>query len=197
VRYAGLLRAAAAEPNAREAFGKSTAESLSGQGLNNAMKTSPLDREIRSRIDTLLTDISALVKNAALESVHAALGGISGGGAPAAGLRRGPGRPRKDASASAAPKAARPGKRAKRSSEDVIATANSFLAYVKTNPGQSVEQIGKALGVSTKELQLPVIKLVQARALQRTTADHDHGTKSAVTLMKVSPSELQWSRGYG
>jgi hypothetical protein len=139
------------------------------------MKISPLDREIRSRIDTLLSDISRLVKSSALEAVHAALGTISAAAPAPAAMRRRPGGPRKDASASAAPKAARPRKRAKRSSEDVIATANSFLAYVKANPGQSVEQIGKALGVSTKELQLPVVTLVQARAVR--TEGQKRGTK--------------------
>jgi hypothetical protein len=140
------------------------------------MKTSSLDREIRARIDTLLTDISALVKSSALEAVRAALGSISGAApAPAASIRRGPGRPRKDASAPATLKATSSGKRVKRSSEDVQATADAFLAYVKANPGQRLEEIGKGLGVATKGLKLPVIKLVQARAVR--TEGQKRGTK--------------------
>ena len=136
------------------------------------MKNSPLDREIRARIDSLLTDISQLVKRSALDSVRAAFGADAAGAAPTATPRRGPGRPRKDA---AAAPAARAGKRAKRSSEDVQATADKFLAHVKANPGQSTEQIGKALGMATKELQLPVVKLVQSGAVR--TEGQKRGTK--------------------
>lgn len=136
------------------------------------MKNSPLDREIRARIDSLLTDISQLVKRAALDSVRTAFGGDASGAAPTAAPRRGPGRPRKDVAAAPAP---RSGKRGKRSSEDVQATADKFLDYVKANPGQSTEQIGKALGMATKELQLPVVKLVQSGAVR--TEGQKRGTK--------------------
>jgi hypothetical protein len=140
------------------------------------MKTSSLDREIRARIDALLTDISTLVKSSALEAVHAALGGISGGDpTPTAGLRRGPGRPRKGVSAPAAPKAARGGKRERRSSEDVQATADAFLAYVKANEGRRLEEIAQGMGRASKELKLPVIKLIQARAVR--TEGRKRGTK--------------------
>jgi hypothetical protein len=89
-------------------------------------------------------------------------------------LRRGPGRPRNAASA-AAPKAARGGKRAKRSSEDVQAMADSFLAYVTSNEGQRLEEIAKGMSVSSKELKLPVITLLQARAVR--TEGQKRGTK--------------------
>lgn len=139
------------------------------------MKNSLLDREIRSRIDALLTDISALVMRSALDAVSSVLGGATP--PPAAAPKRGPGRPRKNAAApraSAAPTARRD-KRAKRTSEDVQATADAFLTYVKANPGQSTEQIGKALGMATKELQLPVVKLVQSRAVR--TEGKKRGTR--------------------
>lgn len=48
----------------------------------------------------------------------------------------------------------------RRSAEDVEATGKKVLAYVKANPDQRVEQIAKGLGVSTKELKLPIIKLM-------------------------------------
>ena len=133
------------------------------------MKPSPLDREIRSRIDTLLTDISALVKRSALDAVNSALGGAAT--PSAAAPQRGPGRARKDVSA---PKAAR-GKRVKRTSEDVQATATAFLAYVKANQGQRLEEIAKGLGVPTKDLKLPVIKLLEARAVR--TEGQKRGTR--------------------
>ena len=116
-----------------------------------------------------------------VEAVQVALGG--GVAAPA---RRGPGRPRKNAaagpiaaaapaSAAAAGKRGRKGKRAKRTSADVDATAAALLAYVAANEGQSIEQIGKGMGVPTKELKLPVIKLMEAKKLK--TKGQRRGTK--------------------
>ena len=110
----------------------------------------------------------------------------------AAPTRRGPGRPRKnavagpiaaaapagaDGSKSAAPAGnrGRKGKRAKRSSADVDATAAALLTYVAANEGQSIEQIGKGMGVPTKELKLPVIKLMEAKKLN--TKGQRRGTK--------------------
>ena len=104
----------------------------------------------------------------------------------AAPARRGPGRPRKSAAAapiaaaapaSSAPagKRARKGKRVKRSSADVDAMAAALLAYVAAHEGQSIEQIGKGMGVATKELKLPVIKLMEAKKLK--TKGKKRGTK--------------------
>jgi hypothetical protein len=103
--------------------------------------------------------------------------------------RRGPSRPRKNAAAgpiaadapgsaagsAPAKKRGRKGKRAKRTSADVDATAAALLAYVAANEGQSIEQIGKGMGVATKELKLPVIKLVEAKKLK--TKGQRRGTK--------------------
>jgi hypothetical protein len=151
------------------------------------MITTQLDRQIQDRIQAFLTELSGLVRQSALEAVQVALGG--GVAAPA---RRGPGRPRKNAAAgpiaaaatagtapgkSSAPagKPARRAKRAKRTSADVDATAAALLAYVAANEGQSIEQIGKGMGVATKELKLPVIKLVEAKKLK--TRGQRRGTK--------------------
>ncbi len=145
------------------------------------MSTTQLDRQIQDRIQAFLTELSGLVRQSALEAVQAALGG--GVAAPA---RRGPGRPRKNAAAApiaaAAPtgtapagKPARRAKRAKRTSADVDATAAALLTYVAANEGQSIEQIGKGMGVATKELKLPVIKLMEAKKLK--TKGQRRGTK--------------------
>ncbi len=37
--------------------------------------------------------------------------------------------------------------------------------YVAKHPGQSVDQIGKALGQKTKELALPIIRMIEAKKL--------------------------------
>jgi hypothetical protein len=148
-----------------------------------------LDRQIQDRIQAFPTEFSGLVRQSALEAVSRSRW-------VAAPARRGPGRPRKNAavgpiagaasasaaggksSASAAPagQPAHKGKRAKRTFADVDATAAALLAYVAANEGRSIEQIGKGMGVATKELKLPVIKLmeankVKAKGQQRATKD--------------------------
>ncbi len=126
------------------------------------------DAQLRARIDAFVADLSTLVRRAALEAVAGALG--SPAPAPA---KRGPGRPPK-AAPSAAP-APRRGKRAKRTPEDVAKMGEAVVAYVAKQPGQSVEQIGKALGVKTKELALPIIRMVEAKKLK--TKGQKRGTR--------------------
>jgi hypothetical protein len=127
------------------------------------MAQSTLDSELRSKIDSFLEELSTLVKQAALDSVHAALGN---GGAP---LRRGPGRPRGRASAATA------GAGGKRSSDQVDATAARIATFVRSNPGSRLEQIAAGLGTASQELKLPVIKLLGSKQLKKT--GQKRGTK--------------------
>lgn len=105
-----------------------------------------------------------MLKQAALESVRSALGDS------AAPTRRGPGRPPSKA------KVGRPKSRGgKRTSEQVDQMAARVLTYVKSNPGEGLEAIGKHLGIATKELKLPVIKLLGTRQLKK--SGQKRGTK--------------------
>lgn len=127
--------------------------------------------QTRSSISTLVSDfaaqLEAIVRQAAVDQITSALAGL-GASTPA---RRGPGRPR----ATATRKPGRPAKRGKRSSEDVDATAQRLVAYVKSNPGQGLEGIAAGLDTSTKELKLPVIKLLASRQIKKT--GEKRGTK--------------------
>jgi hypothetical protein len=131
------------------------------------MKTTSLDQDLRSRIDSFVADLTAAVKAQAVQAVRDALG--DGAAVPA---RRGPGRPRKNAAA-AAP--ARRGRRGKRSSEDVQAMAEQVLAYVKANEGARLEQISAGMGVASKDLKLPVQKLLEGNQVR--TEGQKRGTK--------------------
>jgi hypothetical protein len=135
------------------------------------MKTTAIDAQLRARIDVFVADISAAVRASALDAVREALG--SPAPAPAT---RGPGRPHK-AVASDAPAAApkRAANRGKRTPEDVAKMGETVVAYVAKNPGQSVEQSKKALGVEKKDFQLPIVRMVAAKKL-RTTGER-RGTK--------------------
>lgn len=115
------------------------------------MANQNLDALIRDCIDSFVADVTLLVKRAALESVQDALSE----GSPAArrGVRR-RGRP------------AGKGRRGRRSSADLEAISSSVLAHVKSNPGQRLEQIAKALNRPTSILKRPVAKLVAAKQLK-------------------------------
>jgi hypothetical protein len=122
----------------------------------NQMTQSNLDTAIRSKIDSFLENLSALVKQTALESVQEALGN---GAAPARRGRRMKvklGRPAKSAM-----------KGGKRSSEDVAAMADKIASFVRSNPGSRLEAIAAGLGTNSKELKLPVIKLLASKKLSK------------------------------
>ena len=134
------------------------------------MGTQDLDQAIRTRIDSFLLELSVLVKKAALESVHEALGEGSTS-------RAGSGRTRTVAMRrGAAPrKISTRGVRGKRSSAQVEQAAARVLAHVKSKPGQRLEEIGAALKTPTKILKLPISKLLAARRLK--TKGQKRGTK--------------------
>lgn len=53
----------------------------------------------------------------------------------------------------------------KRDPQELEALTNKLRAYVAKNAGQRIEQIGKGLGIPTKELALPAKKLLAAKLL--------------------------------
>ena len=60
------------------------------------------------------------------------------------------------------------GRRAKGAKRDprlLQALTDKLGDYIKKNPGLRIEQIGKALGTPTKDLALPVKKLVAAKKI--------------------------------
>ncbi|MEO7330876.1 MAG: DNA-binding protein [Minicystis sp.] len=139
--------------------------------------------EIKNRVDAFVDELSALVRRAALEAVEQALG--NKGGATAAVPARKPGRPRKVVAAAPAvveekkapgrPRG-RPAKAAtsaaakrrageKRSPVLLAQVTEQVYNHVKSNAGQGVEQIAKALGTSTKELTLPIRKLLSDKKI--------------------------------
>jgi hypothetical protein len=112
---------------------------------------SDINSQIRATIDNFVSELNGLVRQAALEAVSGALGGV---GAPA-----GRGRPR--SIIPAAPERARGrGRGAKRTPEELAQLTEGLYEYIAGNPGQGVEAIGKALGIETKELALPIKKLI-------------------------------------
>jgi hypothetical protein len=54
----------------------------------------------------------------------------------------------------------RGGRGAKRTPADLEALSEKFASFVKASPGLRIEQINKELGTSTKDLALPIRKLI-------------------------------------
>ena len=54
----------------------------------------------------------------------------------------------------------RGGRGAKRSSADLEALSERFASFVAASPGLRIEQINKQLGTTTKDLALPIRKLI-------------------------------------
>jgi hypothetical protein len=132
-----------------------------------------INSQISAHVQSFVTELTALVRSAALEAVQSALGGSP---APA---KHGPGRPKasvaKPAKAATTGKPKRRAKGARRSSEDVDATAAKFFEYVTANDGKRLEEISKALGIHTADLKLPAQKLLAAKADK--TTGQKRGTK--------------------
>ncbi len=79
-------------------------------------------------------------------------------------LSGGSGRARAKSSRASLPMAAH-GKGQKRSPEALQKTVDRLHAHIRKNPGQRIEIIASALGVPTKDLNLPVKKLIASKAV--------------------------------
>jgi hypothetical protein len=160
-----------------------------------------IDDEIRVKTEAFVTDISALVRRMALETVASALGGAGVAAAPAPKAapaaaapraRRPPPRakaaPAKPAAKPAAAPAAKPAvapvskapaapaskkasaaKRSpgeKRPPIELARLTEKLGEYIKANPGQRMEAIAKSLATPTRELNLPIKKLLGAKKIR-------------------------------
>jgi hypothetical protein len=109
---------------------------------------SDFQTEMNHTVQGFVSQITELARRAALSTLESAFGGRSGRAVA------GP--------VAAVPQLGRPrgGRSAKRSPEDLEALSTKFASFVKTNPGLRIEQINKELGTTTKDLALPIRKLI-------------------------------------
>jgi hypothetical protein len=126
---------------------------------------SDIQQAINERIDAFVAEITELAKQAALETLA---GGLSSGrrggdkGLSSTRVRR---------------------KSGKRSPEEIAETADQLLGYIRENPGQRMEAIAKALDSTTKDLTLPIKKLlsqghVRVEGQKRATSYYPATSKS-------------------
>jgi len=107
--------------------------------------------DMNRTVQGFVAQITELARRAALDTLESAFGGRAGrggGAAVVASVGAGSvGRPRG-------------GRGAKRTAADLEALSSKFASYVKAHPGLRIEQINKELGTTTKDLALPIRKLI-------------------------------------
>ena len=110
--------------------------------------------QMNHTVQGFVAQITELARRAALDTLESAFGGRpvrSSGPAPVAHVAPPStgrvGRPRG-------------GRGAKRSPADLEALSEQFASFVKGHPGLRIEQINKELGTTTKDLALPIRKLI-------------------------------------
>lgn len=113
---------------------------------------SDFQNEMNRTVQSFVAQITQLAHRAAIDTLESAFTGRGGGknGRPAAPVIAavgGRGR-------------ARGGRGAKRTPEDLEALSQKFATFVKAHPGLRIEQINKELGTTTKDLALPIRKLI-------------------------------------
>ena len=110
-----------------------------------------LQSDIQRLVDGFVAQVTELARRAAMDTLESALGRGGKGGAGVA-VRTG--------------RTTRGGRGAKRTADELDKLQQDFLSFVHKNPGLRIEQINKELGSSTKDLALPIRKLVADGSLK-------------------------------
>ncbi len=121
---------------------------------------SDFQSQINKLVGEFVTQVTALARQAAMDTLTTALGSASaarrkGGAAGAVPVAR-------IASAAGAKRI----KGAKRPQAEIEGTRQRVLDFIKGNPGLRIEQINKQLGTQTRDLTLPLRKLIGAGQLR-------------------------------
>ena len=127
------------------------------------MPQGSLDDQIKERIDAFAEELAYLVRQSAVESVHAALG------SPSIPRRRGP------AGRSARGVTRKKGRRGRRSTLQVDDLADQILSSLRAQSGRGVGELADEIGVTAKDLRSPILKLLEEKKVRRT--GQKRGTK--------------------
>ena len=107
---------------------------------------SDFQTEMNRVVQGFVAQITELARRAAIDTLESALG--KGGGVTALRVRGVRGRG------------------AKRTSAELEKMGERFLSFVSKHPGLRIEQINKQLGTSTKDLALPIRKMIADGSLK-------------------------------
>ena len=101
--------------------------------------------EMNRVVSGFVAQITELARRAAIDTLESALGKRGGATALSRGGRR---------------------KGAKRSGDELDKLGDNFHAFVVKHPGLRIEQINKELGTTTKDLALPIRKMIADGSLK-------------------------------
>jgi hypothetical protein len=119
---------------------------------------SDFQTEMNRTVQDFVAQISELARRAAINTLESAFDGRGGRRSAAAAAL---------VAMTSTGRVGRPrgGRGAKRTAADLEALSQQFAAFVKSHPGLRIEQINKELGTSTKDLALPIRKLISTGAV--------------------------------
>ena len=123
---------------------------------------SDFQTEMNRTVQGFVAQITELARRAAINTLESAFGerAAGGGGGGSAGAAAA-------AILDGAARVGRPrgGRGAKRTAADLEALSEQVATFISTNPGLRIEQINKELGTTTKDLALPIRKLISEGAI--------------------------------
>lgn len=113
--------------------------------------------DMNRTVQGFVAQITELARRAAIDTLESAFG-----------RRAAPGRAVAAAATAVVGQVGRPrgGRGVKRTPADLEAVSSKFVAFVKSHPGLRIEQINKELGTTTKDLALPIRKLISEGVLK-------------------------------
>jgi hypothetical protein len=119
---------------------------------------SNFEQQINQRVQSFVAEITELARRQALETLSSALAG--------AGLLTGRGRAGRNGAGRRGRAALAASAGGRRSPDQIEATCEALLGQIGANPGQRIEQIGSAIGMRTKDLALPIRKLLAQKQIR-------------------------------
>jgi hypothetical protein len=130
---------------------------------------SDFQNEMNQAVQGFVAQLTELARRAAMDTLESAFGSRSGRASGSRGAVA--------ATTGGVAPVGRPrgGRGAKRTAEDLEALSSKFASFVKSHPGLRIEHINKELGTTTKDLALPIRKLIadgliSAKGKKRSTA---------------------------
>lgn len=114
------------------------------------------EQQISQRVRAFVDEITDLARQQAMEALTAALNTGARGALSARNGRNGGGGRARLASA----------RDGRRSIDEIDAACDALMAEITSRPGQRVEQIGAALSSRTKDLALPLRKLIRDKRVR-------------------------------
>lgn len=107
------------------------------------------NKQIESLVSKFVSDLEDLIVASAISRVAEALGSRQG----------------MSTARASGNKSTAHAKGAKRSPEELDQLTRKLLAYIAKHPGERIEKIGLGLAISTKELNLPIKKLLAEKSI--------------------------------